>query len=321
MPANRSQPLPILALAGLSLALALSTADGAEPRPAPRAGMVRVPEGAFVMGATPGQQAAALGFGWTGAWRERIGRLVGSAGPAHTVQLDSYFIDIFEVTNRRYDAFLRATGQAPPSFRFEDPDLPVVGVSWYDADAYCAWAGKRLPTEAEWEKAARGTEGLSYPWGNTWDAARLRSAEIIAGRPLASFGAWTRWRRQRPGMFTEGSTSRPAAVGSHPAGASPYGVMDMAGNVWEWTADWYDPASYAVAPERNPKGPAAGNRRVLRGGAWDVPRVAAYTWFRETFMPPEEGRGVTGFRCAMGVKENLAGRPPAAGRQSAYFRR
>ena len=264
-------------------------------------GMVLVPEGDFVMGATAAELEPVLKYGWSQAWFGRIHHLLSSAGPAHVVYLDEFYIDKFEVTNRKYGAFVGATGHRPPAWnhdsRFNDPDQPVVGVSWHDAEAFCNWSGKRLPTEAEWENAARGAQGLAYPWGNRWDPSKLRTADRISGLSLDTFDDWFAWQQA---MFDDGFGSRPAKVGSYPTGASPYGAMDMAGNVWEWVADWYAPRYYAVSPKRNPTGPPNGLRRELRGGAWDVPKVVAYTWFRENFIPPEIRRSfVTGFRCAM----------------------
>jgi formylglycine-generating enzyme required for sulfatase activity len=282
----------IAALAG-ALLIAPSVRAGDEALPP---GMVRVPAGAFTMGADAGQRAMVLSFGWSEAWSPRIQGLVAAASPPHTVHLDAFFIDRTEVTNDTYDAFRAATGQAPPAWAFDGPGRPVVGVSWYDAEAYCDWAGKRLPTEAEWEKAARGDDGRTYPWGNAWDGSRLRSADALAGTELADFGAWMDWRARRIDPFRPGSG--PAPAGAHPDGASPYGALDMAGNVWEWTADWYSADTYTAKPRQNPKGPPTGTRRVLRGGGWDVPRGIAATWFREAFMASEEGRIVTGFRCA-----------------------
>ena len=257
--------------------------------------MVLVPAGQFTMGATPEQQQEVLDFGWSDNWLQHMGPLVKSAGPSHQVYLDAFFIDIHEVSNQEYANFVDATGhRLPVSWgvgRFNQPDLPVVSVSWGDANAYCVWAGKRLPTEAEWEKAARGLTGAVYPWGNSWDSTKLRSAEEFARQPLQTFAAWLGWERA--------INELPAEVGSYPEGKSPFGLMDMAGNVWEWVADWFDADYYAASPARNPRGPATGSLRVLRGGGWDVPRVVAFSWIRETFIPPDHAHSfVTGFRCA-----------------------
>jgi formylglycine-generating enzyme required for sulfatase activity len=151
------------------------------------------------------------------------------------------------VTNAQFEQFVKATGyNAGDGWRKYytkgKEKHPVVNVSWNDAEAYCKWAGKRLPTEAEWEKAARGNDGRIWPWGNAWDKSKCNS---YYGGPR---------------------TTTP--VGSYPAGASPYGVMDMAGNVLEWCADWYDKNYYTSAPDRNPQGPSSGIQRVLRGGSW-----------------------------------------------------
>ena len=267
-------------------------------------GMVIIPAGEFTMGASVQERVVALQFGWSQDWLLRMAGLIESAGPTHQVALDTYYIDRHEVTNEQYEEFLVATGHPLPRFwdrsAFNGDNQPVIGVSWHDAWTYCSWAGKRLPTEAEWEKAARGTDALEYPWGEVWDPSKLRSADSVGDRAIDNYNDWIFWRA---GPMSEAVT---APVGSYPDGASPYGVLDMAGNVWEWVADWYDPSYYATSPERNPSGPAKGTARVLRGGAWDVPRVVAFTWFREHFVPPwYTESAVVGFRCA-------SDEPPAA---------
>ena len=173
--------------------------------------------------------------------------------PVRVLLIDGFYIDRKEVTNRQYDRFTALVHHAPrprnpKSPELDLPDHPVVGVLWQDAVDYCAWAKKRLPTEAEWEKAARGPEGLRYPWGND-DRAK----------PPANFA-------DPMGISPDGYATT-APVGSFPAGASPYGALDMAGNVWEWCADWYGDHYYETSPEKNPPGPASGRWKASRGGS------------------------------------------------------
>lgn len=193
--------------------------------------------------------------------------------PAHKVYLDAYQIGKYEVTVGQYRAFCEATGkQMPkaPQWGWKE-NHPIVNVTWSDAKAYCEWAGGRLPTEAEWEKAARGTDGRAYPWGNHWDASRCANADL-------------------------GLTST-AAVGSYPSGASPYGCMDMAGNAWEYCADWYGADYYKTSPSRNPTGPAGGDYHVMRGGCWYGHHEGARCAYRGSFFP--SGKWTSGgFRLA-----------------------
>lgn len=177
--------------------------------------MVLIPTSPFFMGATPEAQQAILAFGWHSPMQNRIEFLVEHSGPQHTVHLDAFYIDRQEVTNQAYRTFVGATGHPAPTFwnsprHLADPVQPVVGVSWYDAQAFCVWQGKRLPTEAEWEKAARETDGRRYPWGQEWDTTRLHTADAIAENPLESFDAWTRWQHT---MSAGMDAARPAAEG------------------------------------------------------------------------------------------------------------
>jgi formylglycine-generating enzyme required for sulfatase activity len=212
--------------------------------------------------------------------------------PRHEVVLDNYYIDKYEVTHGRYAEFVKATGhRTPKNPKYPKRTLwsdhlseslterPVINVDWQDADAYCRWAGKRLPTEAEWEKAARGTDDRRFPWGN-----------VEPTQKHLNFGQ--QWQGEKTLM----------PVGSYEAGKSPFGAYDMAGNVWEWVADWYDPFYYEKSPEANPKGPDTGTYKVLRSSGWSVetPLVRLFTRVRSD---PTNRNDSTGFRCAKDAAE------------------
>jgi len=224
--------------------------------------MVSIPEGKFLMG-LDGTQA------------------LEDERPGHQVWLDTFTIDAHEVTTAQYAAFLFAATRLVP-WQWETVDLaqhgdrPVIGVDWHDAQAYCRWKGKRLPTEAEWEKSARGMDGRLYPWGNQFPR-----------KELANFALGAR--------FSYSQVLMP--VQSYEQGKSPYGLYHMAGNVWEWVQDWYATNYYEVSPERNPPGPEEGQFKVLRGGSWsDLPKyLLTYGRFK---LPPETRNSYAGFRCA-----------------------
>jgi formylglycine-generating enzyme required for sulfatase activity len=214
-------------------------------------GMVYVPGGVFRMGTDDGDSFES---------------------PAHDVAVAPFFMDRTEVTNAQYAEFIKATNRTAPSdweagkLAAGAENLPVVNVSWQDAQAYAAWAGKRLPTEAEWEYAARGQDTRQYPWGSNWDATKANTNET--------------------------GLNRPVAVGSYPTAANPLGLLDLAGNVWEWTAgevlSYKDP-QIALAPGK-----------VIRGGAFYAPKERATTTFRG-FAPPDKHAVGIGFRCVKDV--------------------
>ena len=219
--------------------------------------MVTIPAGEFIMGSDQGRE------------EER---------PAHTVFVDTFEMDLFEVTNEDFAKFVAETGYITEAEKAADGATwrtrgegkerhPVVEISWNDAVAYCQWLGKRLPTEAEWEKAAKGTEGLIYPWGDEWDPAKANTKE----------------------SGLRGTT----VVGSFAEGVSPYGLFDMAGNVWEWTSDWYE--AYLGSDFQSEY--FGQKYKVIRGGGWFAESDRVRTTYRSC-TSAEATNDNLGFRCA-----------------------
>ncbi len=231
-------------------------------------GMVLVPAGSFLMGSDPRKDRAA------GPQEQ----------PQHQVYLDTFKIDRFEVSNVEYLRFVLGTGVAWPKFWRENPFPekaalhPVINVSWYEADAFCRWAGKRLPTEAEWEKAARGGDGRIFPWGN---------------EPAG----WIKSNIAHPGSKRGFKYPPLANINRYDKGTSPYGVYQMAGNVSEWVSDWFDPEYYRHTQDENPQGPKTGDQKVFRGGSWNEDPEVARSAGRNA-GPPDRISYLTGFRCA-----------------------
>jgi len=249
-------PLPLLAVFLLTVSAAPSPggAAGVSVRRFPPDGreMVFVPAGAFIRGSRAEPQEM----------------------PVRRVRLDAFWIDRDEVSVAAWERFRGATGHRPSKYAADPelhrPRLPVVGVSWHDAAAYCRWAGKRLPTEAEWEKATRGADGRRYPWGDAFDPARV-------GR------------------------GGPQPVGGRPGGESPYGARSMAGGVWEWTHDFWGEFAYREAPEVNPQGPPSGFLHVIRGGSWREPPEFLRSAMRFRLDGIIRWK-IVGFRCARDAK-------------------
>ncbi|MHB1458996.1 MAG: formylglycine-generating enzyme family protein [Armatimonadota bacterium] len=273
----------ILALCSGVFAAGTATSKGAvRINPKDGAEMVWVPAGWFIMGSTEIDIDAGLKAEPQLACAKSIFM---PEVPKRKVYLDGYWIYKYEVTVAQYRKFCEATKRKmpeEPGWGWKDKH-PIYDVTWNDAQAYAKWAGVSLPTEAQWEKAARGTDGRTYPWGNKWDASKCVN-----------------------GVAKNAGSTKP--VGSIPVGASPYGCMDMAGNVWEWCADWYDENYYKNAPVRNPTGPSkpvefkawgasVSGARVLRGGSWnDILRLHFRCANRHNFLPRSSRS--EGFRCA-----------------------
>jgi formylglycine-generating enzyme required for sulfatase activity len=263
--------------------------------------MVFVPEGNFIMGSNNGPDYEK---------------------PEHAVWLDAFWIDQNEINNSQYINFvnesnyktdaeiahwsymlemasgkwIKVTGvnwkhpYGPKSDLIGLENHPVSYMSWNDAYAYCKWAGRRLPSEAEWEKAARGTDNRIYPWGNqspNGDLLNFADKNISIG-----------WANK----LIDDGYSYSSPVGQYPEGASPYGALDMAGNVWEWVNDWYDPDYYlSQSIWRNPIGPSTQSGRVLRGGSWYDSAIVTRSTFRLGYYPMD-GYAYYGFRCAVSQK-------------------
>jgi len=285
--------------------------------------MVLIPEGVFLMGSTKEDIEKLLKID-----RNIEVERLGNEMPQREVFLSAYFIDKYPVTNAQYKNFIESGGYTQKPLWSEagwqyliesnplenndldavlqgEPDCPVVNVSWYEAEAFAKWAGKRLPTEAEWEKAARGADGRIYPWGNEFDKTRLNCAEA--------------------------KIEKATPVTKYPQGQSVYGCFDMAGNVWEWTADWYDSRYYHHAPDKNPQGPAAAEEnpyfgrpeevgisiyelkpsptskalsgcKVLRGGSWNGSGVVHIRCANRDYDELIYKNDTIGFRCARSLE-------------------
>ena len=245
--------------------------------------MVRIPVGPFLMGSD-----------------KKVDRNAYPAElPQRTIYLDAYEIDQFEVTTVRYLKYVLAKDLPPlidwqydgGNFQETMASHPVMHVSWADADAYCKWAGKRLPTEAEWEKAARGEDGRIYPWGNQ-----------PAGLSRANFGRTglsgpVRDRPERLVLYPP-----IISVDKYDNAVGPYGTFQMAGNVAEWVADWYDKEYYKTAPDRNPKGPENGTQKSFRGGGW-IDSTPSVRGAQRNGTDPSTKMNWMGFRCARDAKE------------------
>lgn len=260
--------------------------------------MVYIPAGEFLMGSDPNVDSQAKA----------------DEKPQHLVNLDAFWIDKTEVTNSMFSKFVSESNYVTDaekqgtSWIFTGPEWeninnvdwlhpqgqnsnidglenhPVVHVSWNDAVAYCLWAGRNLPSEAEWEKAARGTDGRIYPWGNKEPTSELTN--------LADINLPAKWADSSLNdnyKFT-------SPVGNYPSGVSPYGALDMAGNVWEWVNDWYDKNYYTQGIDTNPEGPSSGKVRVQRGGSWDTKWDYLRSAYRGSYIPTNTN-SITGFRC------------------------
>lgn len=205
---------------------------------------------------------------------------LGPENPAHEVHLDAFYVDIFEVTNEKYKNYVEATGAKAPigwiKPDFSNDQQPVVGVSWKEAVSYCKWSGKRLPTEAEWEKAGRGKRAVRFPWGDTPpDSEKLNYNE-------------------------EKKKSTP--VGSYEKGKSDYGVYDLSGNVSEWVHDWHFPEYYLFSPKENPQGPEKGQYKIIRGGNWRNDADNVDLVYRNASVPRQR-KDTIGFRCVKSLEK------------------
>jgi len=239
--------------------------------------LIFIPAGEFKMGSSEADDPQALD----------------EEEPQHIVYLDAYWIDQTEVTNAQYADCVASGACSKPydptsltqNRYYDNPqyaNYPVISVSWSQATAYCAWAGRRLPTEAMWEMAARGPDGFIYPWGNTFDGTKANYCDIDC------FNGW------KDDRYDDGYIDT-SPVGNYPAGASIYGVLDMAGNVYEWVADWFEP--YGWNKQQNPTGPLSGSEHIIRGGSWGDDPGHIRSAVRSHVNVPDSANFI-GFRCA-----------------------
>jgi len=292
---KRAMSLGVVFVATASLNVMIQTTRAQSPTPIP-AGTVRkdakgieqvyVPAGCFMMGTVLPEGTAKLDMP---SWAKEE---LKSEMPAHEVCLSKgYWIDKFEVTNAAFQAFKEDGGYENKAYWSKEgnawrlgrgaslknypvkcidssPDVPRVCITWYEAEAYANWRGGRLPTEAEWEYAARGPKSSVFPWGDTWDETK---ANIVGSTGLK-------------------------AVGSYPDGASWVGALDMSGNAMEWVSDWLDTAYYATSPKVDPKGPETGSHKVEKGGWWGAPAFVGRAAYRHFEDPPDYQDKHIGFR-------------------------
>ena len=291
---NKAKMIVSLVLVGALITPGLAFSKS----PAVPEGMVYIEGGSFLMGVDKEVNVDTKKMSAIKKLKYAVSReAFHDEGPARMVIVDPIYFDKYEVSNKQYAEFIKATGHPAPAYwddhKRNKPQQPVSGVNWFDANAYCSWTNKRLPTEAEWENAARGPDSFKYPWGNEMDPQK------------ANFG--------RKKELT-------ANVDAYPEGKSPHGVYNMAGNVFEWVHDWYDPNYYKTTKESvNPTGPkegvflsatgtyvdriATGEKRVIRGGSWYTPAASITTTHRFWNDPMNNSYGVgLGFRCAMDVE-------------------
>ena len=285
--------------------------------------MVLIPEGKFLMGSTKQDIDKILDLDHN-IEAHRLDNEI----PQRNVYLSAYLIDKYPITNVEYKRFIESNGYTQKGFWSDagwnyvlgskplegsnlnnvingEQDCPVVNISWYEAEAFSKWAGKRLPTEAEWEKAARGTDGRIYPWSNEFDIKRLNCAEA--------------------------KNEKPTPVTKYPEGQSVYGCYDMVGNVWEWTADWYNSQYYDYAPVKDPQGPAKAEDapyfgkpedvgtsiyelkpsiesktlsgcKVMRGGSWNGSGIVHVRCPNRDYDEPDYKNDTIGFRCARSLE-------------------
>ena len=258
----------------LPILVSILVACGSKSDQTPELDMALIPAGSFMMGSESGYK---------------------DESPVHELYLDAFYIDVYEVTNEWYAECVAQGACKPPEdygsytreSYYDDPKYatyPVIYVSWLDAHSYCEWRNDRLPTEAEWEKAARGElEGKLYPWGDELDDGERAN--------FCDQNCTIDWADE---SYDDGYPDT-APVGSY--NPNGYGLYDMAGNVWEWVADWYGENYYASSPSENPQGPSSGEYRVMRGGSWSYYPDSIRSAYRE-WDYPDVTLNYAGFRCA-----------------------